>query len=85
MLDRLDTRQTVVNSVFQMEAYAAKLKELETLFSDMDGGFQPANREMDASLRAAQDAVEDMQSSIKRLAGKTTCQSSSETFSIVFY
>ncbi|TKS79276.1 Laminin subunit gamma-1 [Collichthys lucidus] len=60
--------QTVVNSVFQMEAYAAKLKELETLFSDMDAGFQPANREMEASLRAAQDAVEDMQSSIKRLA-----------------
>ncbi|XP_010751927.2 laminin subunit gamma-2 [Larimichthys crocea] len=52
----------------KMEAYAAKLKELETLFSDMDGGFQPANREMEASLRAAQDAVEDMQSSIKRLA-----------------
>lgn len=55
-----------------MEAYASKLTELETLFSDMDGGLKPANSaEMEAALRAARELVDDLQDDTELLAGKT--------------
>ncbi|KAA8589204.1 hypothetical protein FQN60_010549, partial [Etheostoma spectabile] len=45
-----------------MDSYAAKLKELEILFSDMNGGLKPANSaEMEAALRAAEEMVDDLQ------------------------
>ncbi|XP_070775382.1 laminin subunit gamma-2 [Enoplosus armatus] len=54
----------------KMEAYAGKLKELETLFSDMDGGLKPANSaEMEAALRAAEELVNDLQDNAELLAG----------------
>ncbi|KAM9349467.1 laminin subunit gamma-2 [Symphorus nematophorus] len=54
----------------KMEAYAAKLKELETLFSDMDGGLKPAHSaDMEAALRATVKLVEDLQDDANRLAG----------------
>ncbi|XP_054870473.1 laminin subunit gamma-2 [Amphiprion ocellaris] len=53
----------------KMEAYATKVKELETLFSDMDGGLKPANNaEIEAALRAAEDVVDDLQDDTKLLA-----------------
>ncbi len=61
-----------LNSVFQMEAYTSKLKEMETLFSDMDGGLKPANSaEMEAALRATRELVDDLQDDTELLAGKT--------------
>ncbi|XP_076600718.1 laminin subunit gamma-2 [Chaetodon auriga] len=54
----------------KVEAYAAKLKELETLFSDMDGGLKPANSaEMEAALRATEELVDDLQANTELLAG----------------
>ncbi|XP_070830602.1 laminin subunit gamma-2 [Chaetodon trifascialis] len=54
----------------KMETYAAKLKELETLFSDMDGGLRPANSaEMEATLRATEELVDDLQANAELLAG----------------
>ncbi|XP_008273912.1 laminin subunit gamma-2 [Stegastes partitus] len=53
----------------KMEGYATKVKELETLFSDMDGGLKPANSaEIEAALRAAEDVVDDLQDDTKLLA-----------------
>lgn len=75
MLTSLNRSQTnsFFNSVFQMETYAAKLKELETLFSHVDGGLKPANSaEMEAALRATKELVEDLQYSTERLAGNTS-------------
>ncbi|XP_042353548.1 laminin subunit gamma-2, partial [Plectropomus leopardus] len=54
----------------KMEAYAAKLKELETLFSNMDGGLKPGNSaELEAALRAAEELVDDLQDDTELLAG----------------
>lgn len=56
--------------MFQMESYAAKLQELERLFSDMDGGLKPTNMaEMEAALRAAERLVRDLQDSTEQLTG----------------
>ncbi|XP_028283140.1 laminin subunit gamma-2 [Parambassis ranga] len=53
----------------KMEAYAAKLKELEALFSDVDGGFKPSNSaEVEAALRAAEELVTDLQDNTEQLA-----------------
>lgn len=55
-----------------MEAYGAKLKELETLFSDMDGGLKPANNaEIEASLRAIEELVNNLQDETEQLSGRT--------------
>lgn len=52
----------------KMEAYAAKLQELQRLFSEMDGGLKPTNSaEMEATLRAMDELVNDMQDSTKQL------------------
>lgn len=54
----------------KMEAYAAKLKDLETLFSHVDGGLKPANSaEMEAALRATEELVDDLGEDAKRLTG----------------
>lgn len=71
-----------------MEAYTAKLKELETLFSDMDGGLKPANSaEMEAALRATEELVDDLQADAELLSGNTTRHSHVQRsgFSIGFY
>ncbi|XP_030608704.1 laminin subunit gamma-2 [Archocentrus centrarchus] len=53
----------------KMDAYAAKLKELEALFSDTDGGLKPANSaEVEAALMDAEYLVNDMQDDTKELA-----------------
>ncbi|KAJ4922437.1 hypothetical protein JOQ06_022933 [Pogonophryne albipinna] len=45
-----------------MEAYVAKLAELERLFSEMDAGLKPANKaEMEAALNAVEELVDDLQ------------------------
>lgn len=52
-----------------MAAYTAKL---ESLFSDMDGGWKPANNaEIEAALADAMDQVEDMMEDAKHLTSKT--------------
>uniref|UniRef100_A0A3P8S9W4 Laminin subunit gamma 2 n=1 Tax=Amphiprion percula TaxID=161767 RepID=A0A3P8S9W4_AMPPE len=60
--------------VFQMEAYATKVKELETLFSDMDGGLKPANNaEIELPLSDAplgSDALSTLVQTAKDLADK---------------
>lgn len=54
----------------KMEAYGAKLKELETLFSDMDGGLKPANSaEIEAALRAIEELVNNLQDETEQLSG----------------
>lgn len=54
----------------KMETYAAKLKDLELLFSAVDGGLKPANSaEMEAALRATEKLVKDLQDDTKLLAG----------------
>ncbi|XP_056266481.1 laminin subunit gamma-2 [Pseudoliparis swirei] len=54
----------------KMEAYAGKLKELETLFSETDGGLKPAGRgQMEAALRATEELVDDLQYDTELLAG----------------
>ncbi|XP_078121302.1 laminin subunit gamma-2 [Sander vitreus] len=54
----------------KMEAYAAKLKELEILFSKMDGGLKPADSaEMEAALRATEEMVDDLQYEAEMLTG----------------
>ncbi|KAF3857613.1 hypothetical protein F7725_010814 [Dissostichus mawsoni] len=46
----------------KMQAYAAKLAELERLFSEMDAGLKPANKaEMEAALNAVEELVDDLQ------------------------
>jgi len=58
---------------FQMEAYAGKLKELETLFSETDGGLKPAGRgQMEAALRATEELVDDLQYDTELLAGQAS-------------
>ncbi|KAM3866132.1 laminin subunit gamma-2 [Diretmus argenteus] len=53
----------------KMEAYAEKLRELETLFSDVDGGSLPGNSvQMETALRAAEELVTDLQENTDRLA-----------------
>lgn len=55
-----------------MEAYAARLRELETLFSDVDGGLKPINSdEMETFLKATEELVSDLQDNTDRLTGKT--------------
>ncbi|XP_070701477.1 laminin subunit gamma-2 [Pempheris klunzingeri] len=55
----------------KMETYAAKLKELETLLSDVDGGLNPADSGlMEAALRATEELLEVLQEDSKRLEGK---------------
>lgn len=57
--------------MFQMEAYAAKLKELETLFLNMDGDLKPANTaEIEAALSATKRLVDKLQDDTNQLAGK---------------
>ncbi|KAI3375169.1 hypothetical protein L3Q82_021076, partial [Scortum barcoo] len=52
----------------KMETYTSKLKELETLFSD--GGLKPANSaEMEATLRAVAELVDDLQDDTELLTG----------------
>ncbi|KAG7222915.1 hypothetical protein INR49_015981 [Caranx melampygus] len=52
----------------KMETYAARLKDLETKFSDMDGGLTPANSaEMEATLRATERLVSDLQDDTEEL------------------
>lgn len=59
--------------MFQMEAYAAKLKELEILYSNTDGGLRPANSaEMEATLRETEKLVDDLQDNSEQLKGRTT-------------
>lgn len=54
-----------------MEAYAAKLKELETLFLNMDGDLKPANTaEIEAALSATRRLVDKLQDDTNQLAGK---------------
>ncbi|XP_036940529.1 laminin subunit gamma-2 [Acanthopagrus latus] len=54
----------------KMEAYAAKLKELETLFLNMDGDLKPANTaEIEAALSATKKLVDKLQDDTNRLAG----------------
>lgn len=58
--------------VFQMGAYAAKLKELETLYFSTDGGLTPVNSaEMEAALREAGKLVDDLQDNTEQLRGTT--------------
>uniref|UniRef100_A0A8D0APG7 Laminin subunit gamma 2 n=1 Tax=Sander lucioperca TaxID=283035 RepID=A0A8D0APG7_SANLU len=57
-------------SPIKKKAYAAKLKELEILFSDMDGGLKPADSaEMEAALRATEELVDDLQYEAEMLTG----------------
>ncbi|XP_053186882.1 laminin subunit gamma-2 [Scomber japonicus] len=52
----------------KMEAYANKLKDLERLFSDMDGGLKPTNSaEMEAALRATEQLVNNLQDTTDQL------------------
>ncbi|KAK9538314.1 hypothetical protein VZT92_003497 [Zoarces viviparus] len=54
----------------KMEAYAGKLKELETLFSGTAGGLNPAGRDqLEAALRATEELVDDLQYDTELLAG----------------
>lgn len=54
----------------KMEAYAAKLKELETLFLNMDGDLKPANTaEIEAALSATKRLVDKLQDDTNQLAG----------------
>lgn len=54
-----------------MEVYAAKLKELETLFLNMDGDLKPANTaEIEAALSATKRLVDKLQDDTNQLAGK---------------
>ncbi|XP_040002374.1 laminin subunit gamma-2 [Xiphias gladius] len=53
----------------KMEAYAARLKELETLLSDVDRGMTPANNaEMEVALSATERLVKDLQEDTEQLA-----------------
>ncbi|XP_026230068.1 laminin subunit gamma-2 [Anabas testudineus] len=52
----------------KMGAYAAKLKELETLYFSTDGGLTPVNSaEMEAALREAGKLVDDLQDNTEQL------------------
>ncbi|XP_040911632.1 laminin subunit gamma-2 [Toxotes jaculatrix] len=70
----------------KMEAYAARLKELDSQFSDMDGGLTPADSsQMEAALRAIEQQVNDLQDttehlteSEKRLQGRLSSISRSQ-------
>ncbi|XP_069578926.1 laminin subunit gamma-2 [Brachyistius frenatus] len=70
----------------KMEAYAAKLKELETLFSDVDGGLKPANSaEIEAGLKVAEELVVDLKEETelfteleRRLQGRLSGNSKSQ-------
>ena len=54
-----------------MEAYANKLKDLERLFTDMDGGLKPTNSaEMEAALRATEQLVNNLQDTTDQLTGE---------------
>ncbi|XP_035526875.1 laminin subunit gamma-2 [Morone saxatilis] len=53
----------------KMEAYAGKLKELESLFSNIDGDLKPANTEIVAALRDIAEQVDDLQDDTKLLTG----------------
>lgn len=56
-----------------MEAYAAKLKELETLYSNTNGGLRPVNNaEIEAVLTDAEKLVNDLQDNTEQLKGRTT-------------
>ncbi|XP_041659922.1 laminin subunit gamma-2 [Cheilinus undulatus] len=52
----------------KMETYAAKLKDVESLFSDMKGGVKPSS-DMEAALRAAEELVEDLEGDADLLEG----------------
>ncbi|XP_020514696.2 laminin subunit gamma-2 [Labrus bergylta] len=55
----------------KMEMYPAKLKDLESLFSDMKWGGKPANSaEMEAALRATEELVGDLEADAELLAGQ---------------
>ncbi|XP_074544216.1 laminin subunit gamma-2 [Halichoeres trimaculatus] len=55
----------------KMEVYALKLKELESLFSDMKGGAKPANSaQLEAALKATEELVEDLEDNAELLAGQ---------------
>ncbi|KAK5860490.1 hypothetical protein PBY51_021964 [Eleginops maclovinus] len=55
----------------KMEAYAAKLAELERLFSEMDAGLKPVNTaEMEAALNAVERQVDDLQYETELLTGE---------------
>lgn len=56
----------------QVERYAAKLRELETLFSDLgegSGSGSTSGTQVDRTLRAANQLVADLQETADRLKG----------------
>lgn len=56
--------------MFQMESYAAELKQLETLFSDVDRGLNPAGgAEMEAAMRDVEERLDELQDNAKLLSG----------------
>ncbi|KAM9844838.1 laminin subunit gamma-2 [Aulostomus maculatus] len=53
----------------KVEVYATKLQQLESLFSEMDGGLKPTNNAgMEAALRGAEELVNDLQDTSEQLA-----------------
>lgn len=56
-----------------MEHYTARLKELERLFSNVDSGSNPAgDASMEATLRAVEELVRNLQDDAEELTGETT-------------
>lgn len=56
-----------------MDAYAAKLRDLETLLSETDGGLRPTNTgEMEAGLSAVEQLVNNLQDAGEQLSGPTS-------------
>jgi len=55
-----------------MEDYAAKLKELEARYSDMDSGLNPTDSSAtEAALRAAEQLVNDLLDRAEELTGQS--------------
>lgn len=56
--------------MFQMEVFAAELKQLQTPFPDVDVGVTAASSaETEAALTATEELVRDLQDSVRQLAG----------------
>ncbi|XP_029381415.1 laminin subunit gamma-2 isoform X1 [Echeneis naucrates] len=52
----------------KMDVYTSRLRELEKTFSDIDGGLTPSNAaEMEATLRAVEQLVNDLQDNTEQL------------------
>ncbi|XP_059201303.1 laminin subunit gamma-2 [Centropristis striata] len=55
----------------KMQAYADKLKELEALLSQVDGGLKPANSpDIEAALKVMEELVDDLQYDTELLTGQ---------------